>query len=93
MSTFGSKKEFHEAKRILSGIDGELFLVNYDYECFRFKNKEVCIIFYPHKTSAGNYHIRVRDGGSSNKKLAGDIMNKLYRETGYNCTFSRKMKI
>lgn len=84
------KEEFAQAQQILAGIEGELFRVNYDYESFRFKNKEVCIIFYPHRTSNGNYHIRVRDGGSSNKKLADDLMDKLYIESGYNCTFSKK---
>lgn len=60
------------------------------YEAFRFESKNVKLIFYPHRTSAGHYHIRVRDGGSVDVSLARKLMVKLYEDSGFNRTFSCK---
>jgi len=80
------------ANELLKNESGTLFDSDYDYECFRYTDDGIVIIFYPHRTSARNYHIRVRDGGSKNKGKADLIMKMLDDGAGYNCTFQRKVK-
>lgn len=79
-------REFKMAKKILQSFNGELEWSSNDYQAFTFKSKKLKLIFYPHKTSAGNYHIRVRGTG----KNIGSILNLLYSKSGFNCTFSHK---
>jgi hypothetical protein len=83
------QRQFNMAKLMLNASDDELTWRDGDYEAFMFKRGDVQILFYPHKTSANNYHIRVRDSGSKNKKLAQRIMDRLSESTG-TCTFSQK---
>ena len=78
--------EFKLAEKILKDFGGNLEWSTNDYEAFTFKNDEINIIFYPHKTSAGNYHIRVRGNG----KNINEFLDLLYKKSGFNCTFSRK---
>ena len=56
-------EEFRMAKEILKDFDGELAWSKNDYEAFIFKSDDMYLIFYPHRTSARNYHIRVRGTG------------------------------
>lgn len=58
------------------------------YQVAKFRTEGVSLVIYPHKTSAGNYHLRVRNENSKNKELAAWIMRDLYKESGLNCTFS-----
>lgn len=83
------KQEFKDAKKRLAKFEGELFWVDFDYEAFRFKSHHAHVIFYPHKTTAGNYHIRVRDAGSKDKTTFEEVCAAL-REGNHTCTFSRK---
>lgn len=62
----------------------------HEYQAFVFKSENVSLVFYPHKTSAGHYHIRVRDQGSKNKAEAKRLMWELDEAAGFNCTFSKK---
>jgi len=79
-------REFKMAKKILKDFKGDFKWSKNDYEAFTFKNDNINIIFYPHKTSAGNYHIRVRGTGNNIK----DVLALLYNKSGFNCTFSFK---
>ena len=64
----------------------------HDYEAFTYKNGGVSLVFYPHRTSAGNYHIRVRDNGSSDKGEAYRLMAMLDHGAGPCCTFRYNLK-
>jgi len=83
------KKEFVLAKEILAGFDGKLKRSNAPYQAFKFKSDKVCLVFYPHKTSAGNYYLRVRDEGSKDRVLANILMKKLFKESGSGVLFCR----
>lgn len=87
------REEFDLASAALKGRDGSLEWSEVDYIAFVWSGPTVCIVFYPHKTSAGNYHIRVRDQGSKDKALAVKIMDELDSAAGYNCTFTRKLNL
>jgi hypothetical protein len=84
------KKEFELAANILANDGGLLEWSMHDYQAFTYKGDGVSLVFYPHKTSALNYHLRVRDNGSKNKAKANRLMKKLDDGTGYNCTFTKK---
>lgn len=87
------RDEFELALSVLSGRNGRLEWSEADYIAFTWKEPAICIVFYPHKTSAGNYHIRVRDQGSRDKALVLRVMDELEKAAGYNCTFTRKTKL
>lgn len=85
------KQQFAIATETLAQRDGQLEWVRHDYQAFIYREPGVCLVFYPHKTSGtGNRHIRVRDQGSKDKKLAKELMESLDRAAGFNCTFTRK---
>lgn len=85
------REEFELAQKILKDEFGMLKWSFHAYQAFQFKSVDVNLIFYPHKTSAGNYHVRVRDANSKDKQKANLLMDKLKRESGNNCTFTRKL--
>ena len=61
------------------------------FEVFVIRGKGVQLVVYPHRTTAGNYHLRVRDNGSMDKARAAQIMRAMDEGAGlHNCTFSRK---
>ncbi len=84
--------EFDMAKRVLtdSGVVGVMEWSNHDWQAFTFQADGLCLVFYPHKTTAGHHHIRVRDQGSKNHKQSHRLRKLLHRESGPNCTFSGK---
>ncbi len=84
------EEEFAIAEKVLAQYGGVLARSTAQYEAFTFRSRDVALIFYPHRTSAGNYHLRVRDNGSRDKKLADALMRKLDAAAGNNCTFTRK---
>lgn len=84
-----AKHEFAMAQMVLKG--GKIEWSENDYEAFRFVSPDVCLIFYPHKTSStGNVSIRVRDSNSKNKASAKNLMSILYIGAGNNNTFMWK---
>lgn len=89
-----SKKAIQEAfdlaHDILDDEVGELSESPHDYQCFTFVGPGISLVFYPHRTSAGNYHIRVRDQRSGNVEKAIYLMKLLNEKAGSNCTFSHK---
>jgi len=48
------------------------------------------MIAYPHKTSTGNHHIRLRDNGSKDKQAYRHAVEEFYIEAGNNCSFQTK---
>jgi hypothetical protein len=60
------------------------------YQLAKITGPDFCIIAYPHKTSAGNRHIRLRQQGSKNVARAYEVIAALDVEAGYNCTFQTK---
>ena len=85
------EKALNVATELLKDEGGKIEESSHDYQCFTFKDKNICLVFYPHRTTARNYHIRVRDQGSKNKSRANKLMAMLAEDSGYNCTFSRKI--
>lgn len=83
-------KEFALAKFALKNDDGRLEWANADYQAFTYKSDEVTLIFYPHKTTANNYHIRVRSQNSRSAEKANDLMAMLDKSQSWNCTFTYK---
>ena len=84
--------EFAKAKEALRPYGGELAPGKADYEAFVYKSDSVRLVFYPHKTSAWNYHIRVRDQGSKDQARLTEILGALRIAGGNCCTFSVKNK-
>ena len=80
------------AQQILSDEPGVVYESEHDFQCFIYKDNAVTLVFYPHRSSASNYHIRVRDQGSKDKIRASELMKMLDDGAGYNCTFSHKIK-
>jgi hypothetical protein len=70
--------------------NGSLTWSEADYEAFCYKTDDIRLIFYPHKTSAGHYHIRVSDGGSKNKIRAKAIMEVIQLDMPNCSTFHQK---
>lgn len=77
-------REFQAAKERLAPLGGEVIPGVHDYEAFIYNSKNLKLIFYPHKTSAGNHHIRVRPAGNPDKKLLREAIFALAENT---CTF------
>lgn len=85
------KSDFECAKKALAPYGGTLEWATADYEAFIYKSDGVRIIFYPHKTSASNHHIRIRDSGSKDVKRFKEITGALRIAAGNCCTFSMKL--
>lgn len=84
------KHEFEFARAHLAADGGTVEWSPHDFEAFTYKAPGVSLVFYPHKTTANNRHIRVRDNGSKDKTRAAELMTSLWAAHGYECTFSRK---
>lgn len=85
------REEFELARTTLATRKGTLEWSSADYEAFIYMEPGVRLVFYPHRTSAGNYHIRIRSSNSKDAALADRLMRELDQAAGYCCTFSRKM--
>lgn len=74
-----------------------------DYEIAKVKGPGVALVIYQHRTTARNYHARVRNNGSKDAVRAADVMAALESGRGlpaeeaqrvcYSCTFSSKTRI
>lgn len=80
-------REFEDAKERLKEFGGKLEPGVFDYQAFTFSMPGLRLIFYPHKTSAWNYHIRVRTEGDVDKKKLLKVLKALYRGGNQGCTF------
>jgi hypothetical protein len=73
------------------------------YEIAKVNGPGVALVIYPHKTSSGHHHARVRDNNSKDKAAAERIMKALDEGEGlpqplqdrirFSCTFSRHMNM
>ena len=84
-------EEWNVAKKTLKKYPGNLEWISAPYQAFRYKSHDVCLIFYPHKTSAENYHVRIRNQNSKNEQEADRLMRELDTAAGNNCTFTKKI--
>ncbi len=82
-------EEYKAAKIVLSSELGKFKWLTCDYQAFTYKSDDVSLVFYPHKTTAGNHHIRVRNQNSKNKDKAYQLMKSLY-DSSFDCTFKYK---
>lgn len=85
---FGALKK---AKKILKGEKIEFVKIMKDYIGFKIFSKGVSMVVYPHKTSAGHFHARVRDENSKDKSEFLRLWKKL-DEFENNCEFHLKSK-
>lgn len=53
----------------LKGFGGALTWSVIQHEVLRWTHPDLLLIFYPHRTTAGNYHVRVRAGRCTDRKL------------------------
>lgn len=80
------KAEYEDAGRRLAHLGGKLEPGVHDYQAFTFTMPGLRLVFYPHKTSASNYHLRVRTEGKADQKLLAQAIQAL-RKDNYTCTF------
>ncbi len=73
------------AQQRLAGLGGQLQDSPHDYEVMRWTHPHLTLIFYPHRTTAGNYHIRVRAAQCTNRKTLEKAIFALAENT---CQFS-----
>ena len=86
------RSELPTARKILKDENVIFEEVFRNYILFKIKSEGVCIVAYPHKTSAGNRHVRIRNENSSNKEELMRIMEKLRDESGNDCRYHFKRK-
>lgn len=60
------------------------------YQLAKITGKGFALVAYPHKTRAGNHHIRLRDAGSMDKLAYIAAVEVCYVSAGNNCTFQTK---
>ena len=87
---FEWEREFSLAKETLWGEPGRLEIATDQYVAFRYIEPNLRLVFYPHKTSAGNYHLRIRYEGCKDNLRADLLAKRLDDAAGFNCTFQRK---
>lgn len=80
------------AEQVSAAFGGEVVLSDAAHQIAKILGPDFKIVLYPHRTTAGNHHVRVRDESSKSKSSAEAVMTELDRAAGFNCTFSRKLK-
>jgi hypothetical protein len=85
------KAEYEDAGRRLAHLGGKLEPGVHDYQAFTFTMPGLRLVFYPHKTSASNYHLRVRTEGKAEEKLLREAFLALKRgNIGCNFGFPKR---
>lgn len=82
--------EFDTATRLLAEHGGAVTWSQHDHEAFRYLSDDALLIFYPHCTTAGHRHIRVRSQHSRDPRKAAALMQMLNGAEMHRCTFSFK---
>lgn len=72
------------AEQRLAGLGGKLMDSPHDYEMWRWMHPDLTLIFYPHRTSANNYHCRVRAGYCTNRET---LRKAIFALAENSCTF------
>jgi hypothetical protein len=62
------------AQQRLAGLGGALHDSPHDYEVMRWEHPKLTLIFYPHRTTAGNHHIRVRAARCESRAVLRDAI-------------------
>lgn len=78
------RREFQAAEQRLAGLGGTLEWSSHAYEVFRWCAPGLTLIFYPHRTTAMNHHIRVRKGTCEDQGLLRKAIHALAENS---CTF------
>lgn len=78
------RREFESAKQRLAPLGGKVEPGVHDYEAFTYTAPGIRLIFYPHKTTAGHRHIRVREGGKCDPEKVVAAVHALHENT---CNF------
>lgn len=78
------------AQRVAETFGANVVMSDAAHQVAKIVGPDFKAVLYPHRTTAMNYHMRVRDEGSRNKAQVEALMNALDRAAGSNCTFSRK---
>jgi RNA 3'-terminal phosphate cyclase len=78
------KREFEKAQERLLPLGGRVEAGIHDYEAFTYSATGIKLIFYPHKTTAGNQHIRVRTAGKCDPEKVRQAITALAENS---CTF------
>jgi len=81
-------EEFNKAQDRLKPLGGKVEPGTADYEAFIFSMPGLKLIFYPHRTTANNQHIRVRACNGADPKLLRKAILALAENT---CTFQFPM--
>lgn len=89
---YACKGELIIAHDIATEFNCDVFLSNAKYQIAKIKGDGVQLVLYPHKTTAGNHHIRIRDENSKDPKKALAIADALDKTAGFNCTFQMKLE-
>lgn len=82
--------EFDVASAVLKDEPGTLEWATDDHVAFRYREPDARLVFYPHRTSARHYHIRIRDEGSKDKRRFHELAARLFVGSGASCTFQVK---
>lgn len=84
------QQDFDLAQSLLAGYPGKLEIATDPYVAFRYIEEGLRIVFYPHRTTAGHYHIRTRVEPCNRRPEARRIQAMLDKGAGPNCTFTWK---
>lgn len=77
--------DFQKARERLAPLGGVVQAGEHDFEAFTYTLPgKLRLIFYPHRTTAGNHHIRVRVSGKFDPKALRDALFALAENS---CTF------
>lgn len=100
MRTEPWRQEILWASQICAAFGCNVYRSTADYEIAKVNGDGISLVIYPHRTTAGNYHVRVRDNGSKNRLGARRVMSALDAGEGlpekeaervrFSCTFSAK---
>lgn len=84
------QEELDLAKKLLSEIKGEFQVVDKNYIAFRFKADAWAIVAYPHRTSAGHHHLRIRLENAKTPGARIDAAKAMWRlaHAENSCTFN-----
>jgi hypothetical protein len=94
------QQEFEWAAAICAPLGCTVTRSEAQFEIAKVSGEGIALIIYPHRTSAGNYHARVRDQNSKDAAKARRVMIALDEGDGlpgkdadrvrFSCTFSHK---
>lgn len=85
-------KERLIARRVAERFGGEIEDVTHAHQIMKYRAPGVVLVFYPHKTTARHYHVRIRDEHSKDKEAAQNMLAIFSASAGFSCTFTHKFE-